>query len=83
LDEAEELQTKELNICAKVLGAEHLDTLISMHNLASIFRAQRRNQEALSLIRECYKLQKQILGVEHPYTQSSYECLKEWEIEEV
>ena len=82
LHEAEKLQTEELRMCAKVLGADHPDTFIRMHNLALIFMAQGRNQKALSLIRECYELRKQILGAEHPYTQSSNKDLMEWDIEQ-
>ena len=72
LDEAQELQSKELAIWANMLGAEYPDTLISMYNLASIFTAQARNQEALLLIRECYELRNQILGAKDPNTRSSY-----------
>jgi hypothetical protein len=47
--EAEELQVKELEICSKVLGAEHPDTLTSMANLASTYRNQGRWKEAEEL----------------------------------
>ncbi|KZL63858.1 kinesin light chain 3, partial [Colletotrichum incanum] len=47
--EAEELQARELDICARVLGDEHPDTLTSMANLASTYRNQGRWKEAEEL----------------------------------
>jgi len=35
-----------------ILGAEHPDTLTSMHNFAYIRKSQSRNEEAISLMTE-------------------------------
>jgi Tetratricopeptide repeat len=60
--EAEELQAKEFEICQKVLGEEHPDTLTSMANLAFIFKGQGRNEEAMALMKDCTRMRKQVLG---------------------
>jgi len=41
-EEAEELQAKKLEICTKVLGPRHPDMLISMSNLAFIWKDRAR-----------------------------------------
>ena len=38
----------------RVLGEGHLDTLISMKNLAFTLKSQGRNNEALNLLKECF-----------------------------
>jgi hypothetical protein len=55
----------------RVLGIEHLYTLISMDNLASTWKGQGRDLEALSLMKECVQLRQRILGFNHPHTLSS------------
>jgi hypothetical protein len=52
--EAEELQVKELNICSRVLGEEHPDTLTSMNNLAFTWKSYGRDHDALRLMKECF-----------------------------
>jgi len=64
---------------SRVLGAEHPDTLASMNNLTYTLKSQSRNEEAISLMKQCFQLQKQTLGPQHPYTQTSLEALSEWE----
>ncbi len=54
-----------------MLGEEHPDTLISMDNLASIWKAQDRDEEAVKPMTECARLGMQILGADHPSTLSS------------
>jgi hypothetical protein len=66
-----------------VLGEEHLDTLTSMNSLALTFKAQDRNEEAISLMGNCFQLRKQILGHEHPYTTSSLATLNKWQLEDI
>ena len=66
----------------RVLGIEHPYTLISMDNLASTWKGQGRDLEALNLMKECVQLRQRILGFNHPHTLSSSMTLAEWETEE-
>jgi serine/threonine protein kinase len=50
------------------LGAEHPDTLKSMHHLAASYEYVGRYTEALALYEEMLPLRKAILGAEHPDT---------------
>ncbi|OCK73098.1 hypothetical protein K432DRAFT_313740 [Lepidopterella palustris CBS 459.81] len=77
--EAEDLQKQELEICSRVLGKEHPDTLISMENLAWILKYQDRYDECMELMVTCVHLREKILGVDHPYTISSLATLSTWE----
>lgn len=53
------------------LGAVHLDTLTSMHNLALAFREQGRWADAEELEAQVLETRKIKLGPEHPDTLSS------------
>ena len=77
--EAEDLQRQELEICSRVLGGEHLNTRISMENLAWILKCQDRYDECMGLMVTCVHLREKILGVDHPYTISSLATLSLWE----
>jgi hypothetical protein len=81
--EAEELQAIELEICSKVLGQEHPDTLTSMANLALIWKGNGRDTDALKLMKQCAEAQARILGANHPYTSSSRIILLRWQTEEL
>ncbi|KAL3435108.1 purine and uridine phosphorylase [Aspergillus tetrazonus] len=61
-----------------VLGAEHLDTLTSMANLASTWKSQSRLTDALTLIDECCKLRNKVLGSDHPDTRNSANVFDAW-----
>ncbi len=50
----------------RVLGLEHPDTLISINNLAWIWKSQGCGCEAVKLMAEYVQLQEQMVGVEHP-----------------
>jgi Tetratricopeptide repeat len=63
----------------RVLGEEHPFTLTSMNNLAFTWKSQRRDIEALELMKACLLLRKQKLGADHPNTTSSLKALSEWE----
>jgi len=65
----------------RVLVQEHPDTLISMNNLAFMWKALRRDNEALELIENPLQLRKQRLGPDHSGTISSLEALNEWQME--
>ena len=60
---------------SRVLGVEHPDTLTSMNNLAFTLKLQSYDEEAISLIKKCFQLQKRL---QHPYTEPSPEALNEW-----
>ena len=77
--EAEGLEVRVMETRKKTLGAEHPDTLASMHNLAFTWKSQSRSEEAISLMKNCFERQKQTLGAEHPDTKSSFKALREWE----
>lgn len=51
-----------------MLGVEHPDTLISMHNLASIYWNQGQWKEAEELQVQVMETKKTVLGDEHPDT---------------
>lgn len=53
------------------LGVEHLDTLASMHNLATAYHSAGKLDLALPLFEESLKLMKAKLGSEHPNTLTS------------
>ena len=63
------------------LGADHPDTLTSMANLAFTLQSQARYAEALALMEKCFQSRQQVLGEQHPYTQSSFDTLNDWRAE--
>ncbi|GLA16885.1 hypothetical protein AnigIFM62618_003989 [Aspergillus niger] len=69
--EAEVLEVQALELCKRVLGPEHPDTLTSMNNLASTYSYQGRWKEAEELQVQVMELCKRVLGPEHPNTLSS------------
>ncbi|KAK6811373.1 hypothetical protein RU639_012792 [Aspergillus parasiticus] len=66
--EAEELQLQVMEHHKQVLGPEHLDTLTSIANLASIYRNQGRWKKAEELEVQVMEHRKQVLGLEYPDT---------------
>jgi Tetratricopeptide repeat len=54
-----------------------------MGNLAFILKGQGHDDKAVLLMEECFQLQKQVLGPQHPYTMSSLSTLNEWRLEKV
>jgi hypothetical protein len=77
-NEAEELGVQVMETRERVLGLEDPDTLLTMHNLAFIFKSQSRDDEAVSLMENCFQLRKQILGPQHPDTELSQKTLSKW-----
>jgi hypothetical protein len=65
----------------KKLGADHLDTLTSMANLAFIWKAQGRGAEAIVLMRQCGQRRQKVLKASHPDFKSSSKDLEQWEAE--
>ncbi len=66
--EAEKLNLLATETGKRVLGVEHIYTLVSMMNLASTYREQGRWEEAEKLQLQVLETQKKGLGVEHPGT---------------
>ena len=64
------------------LGEDHLDTLMSMNNLAVTWRSLGRRKDAVDLMQTCAELRALSLGENHPYTKSSLEALEEWRVED-
>jgi tetratricopeptide (TPR) repeat protein len=69
--EAEELQVQVMQTMKRVLGNKHLDTLRSMHNLATTYSSQGRWEEAEELQVQVAQTTKGVLGDEHPDTLTS------------
>jgi Tetratricopeptide repeat len=65
----------------RALGQEHPDTLISMNNLAFTWKGQGRDEEALMLMKNCFQLQRRILGPDHPFTMESLAALDDWKMD--
>ena len=61
-----------------MLGQEHPATLYSMNSLAFTWKSQGHGNEALALMEICLALQKQKLGLDHPFTKHSLRALNKW-----
>jgi hypothetical protein len=73
--DSEHLLVRSFEICLRILGVEHPDTLAAMGNLASTYRAQGRTGEAAALQEEVLEKCRRILGAEHPHTLTSMDNL--------
>jgi len=69
--EAEQSYSQAIEIMKEALGAEHPNTLRTLHNLASTFWNQGRWTEAEELQIRVLETMKEVLGEEHPVTLSS------------
>ncbi|GIJ92163.1 hypothetical protein Asppvi_011139 [Aspergillus pseudoviridinutans] len=67
-----------LEMMKTVLGAEHPDTLSSMHNLAYTWKSQGKLQDALALMEKCSELYNKTLGPNHPHAILSSRSLSDW-----
>ncbi|PKK50880.1 hypothetical protein CI102_4817, partial [Trichoderma harzianum] len=74
--EAEEIAVVALDRQREILGKEHPDTLLSMHNLACTWIELGRHSSALTLIEECVQYRRSVLWPEHPYTVESTKLLE-------
>jgi tetratricopeptide (TPR) repeat protein len=70
-DKAELLQVQVMETRQRVLGAEHLDTLTSINDLATTYWNQGRLEEAESLDVEVLETTRRVLGAEHLDTLTS------------
>ena len=57
-----------LLITRRVLGTDHLDTAVSLNNLAGLYYEQGRYEEAAPLYMEAVEIIERVLGAEHPNT---------------
>ena len=74
-EEAEELGMDVMETRMRMLGSEHLDTLISMDNLALVYSIQGRWERAEALGLRVVEVRRKVLGIEHPLTLSSMASL--------
>jgi tetratricopeptide (TPR) repeat protein len=68
LDLAQPLLEETLRRRKATLGADHLDTLMTMNNLATVYRAAGKLDLALPLLEETLKLRKAKFGADNPDT---------------
>jgi hypothetical protein len=78
LEEAEAWQLRVIGTEMRVLGEEHLETLVSMHNLAVLQKQCRRFEEALDLAPKCHQLMISSYGESHPRTIIVGKTLHDW-----
>lgn len=79
--EAEQLDVQVMGTRKTKLGADHPDTLNSIHNLAFTLQSQACHAEALALIEKCFQSRQQVLGEQHPDPLSSFDTLSGWRAE--
>jgi tetratricopeptide (TPR) repeat protein len=65
---AESLSKKVVAAEHLVLGPEHRDTLISLHNLAEVYGAEGKYTQAERLLTGVVETSRRNLGAEHPFT---------------
>jgi tetratricopeptide (TPR) repeat protein len=68
---AKEMGRAALEAREATLGAEHPDTLSSVHNLGSVLERQGKYEEAEVMYRRALKAKEKVLGPEHPDTLAS------------
>jgi len=69
--DAEKMEERSLEVRRKVLGAGHLDTLMSMGNLARTYWQQGRWEEAEKMQMKVVEKMEEVLGEGHPFTPGS------------
>ena len=75
ISDSERLSSQAVKIYREILGDDHCDTLTTMHNLASTYRAQGRTGEAAGLQEEVLEKSRRILGDDHPDTLTTMDSL--------
>ena len=75
LAEAQPLLQEALAGRRETLGDKHIDTLISINNMAGLLQAQGKLAEAESLFREAYKGFRSLFGQRHPHSVSTAHSL--------
>ena len=64
-----------MQICEKVLGHEHPDTALALHNLGAIYSEMGDFAKADPLYRQSLQIRQKVLGDEHPDTATSLDNL--------
>ena len=77
LEEAEKITRAVLHAREKLFGAEHTDTLFSIHALARLLRAKGRFDEAEAVFRRSLALHEKVHGREHWATLNTAQSLGE------
>lgn len=67
-DQAFPLQESALSTRRRVLGEEHVSTLVSINSMGLLLRYQGRTSEAEPFYREALEKRRRVLGEEHPDT---------------
>ena len=73
--EALPLMTEELEASRRVMGSDHEDILVSIHNLGQLYRAMGKPKEAEPLLVEALEGRRRSVGADRPLTLSSMEAL--------
>ena len=68
---AEQLNIQIIEMRKRVLGADHLDTILSMANLGTTYWNQERLKEAKQLDVQVMNMRKRLIGKKYPDTLSS------------
>jgi serine/threonine protein kinase/Tol biopolymer transport system component len=66
MPDAEQMTRDKLEKQRHLLGAEHRDTIVTMHVLANLLVSQGRIVEAEKLRQEALELERRVLGPDHP-----------------
>jgi hypothetical protein len=67
-NEAEVLEREVLATRQKILGLEHPDTIMTLHNFACALHAKGQTEEALQLSLQATQLAEKVIGLNHPHT---------------
>lgn len=65
-----------------MIGVDHPDTLMNMHNLAFTWYDMGRHEEAFKMMEDCIQFRIDTLGPEHADTVSAAQALKDWRAKE-
>ncbi len=72
--EAQKQIERALDLRRRLLGEDHPDTLVSMRNLAVLYRHEGKSAQAESLLTKVLGVQRSLLGEDHPDTlESAYD----------
>jgi tetratricopeptide (TPR) repeat protein len=83
LDKAEAIFTEIRERIKKMPKLENSLVSGTMNNLARTWMKQGKQDEAISLMEECVRLQEKVIGPQHPVTVESANALNEWRLERV
>lgn len=76
--EQEMRELSQFDTCKRILGLEHPSTLISMYNLAVIWKEQGLDAKAIGMMEDCMDMRERVLGRDHPHVKSCHSALRRW-----